>query len=226
LGYGVPGGFAEEILLHDVQVGRDVVPVEREVAPTDLMWAEPLAVAVHAIGLLAGPPLASLIVVGAGSIGLCVTAAALAMGVSDVVVLEPNQYRRDAASSLGARAIASDELDPSEVVSGAVDTSGVPTMISTVASHVRPGGTVTLLGLGDGCVPWPVGSVHLTGSFAYTDDQFQRAVDLIVSGQVRLGRFVTHRFPLEQTATALSVASVDGTAVKAAVIPGATDVGQ
>ncbi len=223
LGYGLPGGFAEEILLSDVEVGRDVVPVEVHVPPTELVWAEPLAVAVHAIGLVTRRPVESLLVVGAGSVGLCVTAAALAMGIDDVVVLEPREHRRDAAAALGTRALAPGDLDPNEAVGGAVDTSGIPQVISNAAERVRPGGTVALLGLGDGRVPWPVGGVQLTGSFAYTDEEFRRAVDLIVSGRVRLGRFVTHRFSLEQTAAALGVATLDETAVKAVVIPEASD---
>jgi 2-desacetyl-2-hydroxyethyl bacteriochlorophyllide A dehydrogenase len=219
LGYGLAGGFAEQIRLTNVDVGVDVLAIEPALLASQVLWAEPLAVAVHAVGLLGAPPVDSLLVVGAGSVGLCAIAVAFAVGVRDVVVVEPREQRRAAAASLGARVFEHHELDDDVLVDGALDTSGVPQVIIDISRRVRRGGLVVLLGLGDGVVPWPVRGVELTGSFAYTDADFRQAVDHIVSGRVRMERFVTHEFSLEETASALAIASVDVSAVKAAVIP-------
>lgn len=224
LGYGLQGGFAEQVVLRDVVVGADVIAIEDALLATDLMWAEPLAVAVHAIHLLGEPPVNSLLVVGAGSVGLCVTAAALASGVSEVVVIEPREQRRVAVSSLGATAHESLQNIGDREFGGAIDTSGIAQVIETASQRVSLGGYLVLLGLGDLPVPWPAGVARLSGSFGYTDADFRIAVDHIVTGRVRLSRFVTHQFALEDTARALAVSSIDPSTVKVAVIPRRTHV--
>jgi threonine dehydrogenase-like Zn-dependent dehydrogenase len=219
LGYGMRGGFAEQILLTDVQMGADVVPIEITLPATELLWAEPLAVGVHAFGLLGLSAGDSLLVLGAGSVGLCVVAVAIAAGLTDIVVVEPREHRRNAVASLGVRAVNAGELDSDELFAGAVDTSGVSNVIGDAAGLLYLGSRVVLLGLGDGPVPWPVGGVQLIGSFAYTDEDFRTAVGHIVAGTIRLGRFVTHQFPLEETAEAMVASATDPSLVKAAIVP-------
>jgi 2-desacetyl-2-hydroxyethyl bacteriochlorophyllide A dehydrogenase len=219
LGYGLRGGFAEQLLMRDVVVGFDVIAIEDTLAPSELMWAEPLAVAVHAVGLLELSAGDTLLVVGAGSVGLCVVAVALAEGVSDVVVVEPRRQRRNAVASLGVSAVAPGETESGRRFNGAVDTSGVASVIGEAATHLHFGSRLVVLGLGDASVPWPVAGVDFVGSFAYTDADFRAAVDHLVTGRIRLGRFVTHEFSLDETAVALVASFEDPSLVKAAVVP-------
>ncbi len=102
IGYSAPGGFAGVVIVQDVTIDHDIVPVPPDVETDDLVWVEPLSVAVHAVrraGLdhSSGPSL----VLGAGSVGLCVLAAAKAAGASGLVVVEPRADRLAAAASLG-----------------------------------------------------------------------------------------------------------------------------
>jgi 2-desacetyl-2-hydroxyethyl bacteriochlorophyllide A dehydrogenase len=220
LGYGLRGGFAEQILMSDVVVGADLITIEVALAPTELMWAEPLAVGVHAFGLLDLSAGDSLLVLGAGSVGLCVVAVALAAGVSDIVVVEPREQRRVAIASLGVGVVDTGQTEIGEPFDGAIDTSGVAQVVGDAASRLRFASRLVLLGLGDGPVPWPVPGIELAGSFAYTDADFRAAVDHIVTGRIRLGRFVTHQFSLDETADAIAASAADPSLVKAAIIPG------
>jgi 2-desacetyl-2-hydroxyethyl bacteriochlorophyllide A dehydrogenase len=224
LGYGLRGGFAEQILLSDVVVGADVIAIVDALPATELLWAEPLAVAVHAVGLLSPSTGDSLLVLGAGSVGLCVVAVALAAGVADIVVVEPREQRRNAVASMGVRAVNPGEIGSDELFTGAVDTSGVSQVISDAVGRLRLGSRLVLLGLGEGPVVWPVRGAQLTGSFAYTDSDFRVAVDHIVSGRIRLGRFVTHQFSLGETADAMVASTVDPSLVKAAIVPRMSNV--
>lgn len=223
LGYGLRGGFAEQILMSDVVVGADLIAIGVALAPTELMWAEPLAVGVHAVGLLDLSAGTSLLVLGAGSVGLCVVAVARALGVTDIVVVEPREQRRVAIASLGVRAVSPGEIGTSRTFDGAVDTSGVASVIGDAASRLRYASRLVLLGLGDAPVPWPLAGVELTGSFAYTDADFRNAVNHIVTGRIRLGRFVTHQFPLDETGDAMVASAEDPSLVKAAIIPRRSD---
>ncbi|HEU5037972.1 MAG TPA: alcohol dehydrogenase catalytic domain-containing protein [Nocardioides sp.] len=216
LGYGAPGGFAERLHMGEVEVGRDVIPVPDTVDPFDLLWAEPLAVALHAVGL-AGPGVRRLLVTGAGAVGLSVAAAALADGVA-VDVVEPVTERRAAAAALGATAYA-----PGDVTEGGydalVDASGVPAAVAGVVALLHPTAPVVLVGLNDAPVPRGLGARRLTGAFGYRDGDFARAVELIAGGRVSLAHLVTHRFGLRDADRALSAPRPEDDVVKAAIVP-------
>lgn len=216
LGYGSQGAFAERLHLPDVVVGHDVIAVPDTVDPFDLLWAEPLAVALHAVGL-AGLASGRVLVTGAGAVGLSVTAAALASGL-DVSVVEPVEERRRAATGLGAVAYAPGEL-PSGAFDALADASGVPAAIESVIDALAPMAPIVLVGLNDADVPEDVGARPVGGSFGYRDADFARAVDLIAGGHVSLGHLVTHRFSLHDADRALSAPRPGDHVVKAAIVP-------
>lgn len=218
LGYGERGGYADFVIIRDVVVGADVVPVPAELSVEETVWAEPLAVAVHAIVRAGVDRSTPLLVVGAGSVGLCVVAGAFAVGAPAIVVVEPRAERREAAAALNARAVAPGNLGNASFAA-IIDTSGSSVAISEAAQHLDSGGQLALVGLGDHAVPWPLPSVEIAGSFAYTDDDFRLAVDHLTSGRVTLSRFVSHRYGLAQTGEGIAASAQDPTVIKAVIYP-------
>jgi threonine dehydrogenase-like Zn-dependent dehydrogenase len=222
VGYGVDGGFADLMVLRDVEPGLDLVPVPDDLPAEELIWAEPLSVAVHAVrrarlGGDSGPAL----IVGSGSVGLCVVAAARAAGARDLTIVEPRADRLAAAARLGARGQTPQELAESagsfEIV---IDTSGSTAALTVPATRLRPGGRLVLVGLGDQDVPWPLPAADLVTSFAWDDDDFATAVRHLISGEVRLAPFVSHRYSLAETGAAIAASASDPTVIKAVVYPG------
>lgn len=222
IGYGAPGGFADVMVVRDVTIDHDIVPVPPDVETDDLVWVEPLSVAVHAVrraGLdhSSGPTL----VLGAGSVGLCVLAAAKAAGASGLVVVEPRADRLAAAASLGVTVVHPSELTSADLgLAGVIDTSGSAAAISSALPHLAPGGRLTLVGLGDGAVPWPAGGIDVVTSFAFDHEDFHAAVDHIVSGRVRLAPFISHRYGLTEVGEAITASAHDPSVTKAVVYPG------
>lgn len=220
LGYGAQGAFAQQLHIPDVEVGRDLVVVPGHVDPFDLLWAEPLAVALHAVRLAGGTANRRLLVTGAGAVGLAVAAAATAEGIK-VDVVEPVAERRHAARSLGASAWSPGELVEESVFDALVDASGVPVAMTSALPLLVPAAPVVLVGLDDSPVPWPVGAHRVTGSFGYVDEDFADSVELIVSGRVALAPMVTHRYSLAEADRALSAPRPEDHVVKAAIVPSA-----
>jgi 2-desacetyl-2-hydroxyethyl bacteriochlorophyllide A dehydrogenase len=222
IGYGARGGFADLMVVRGVTVGEDLLPVPDDVTADDLVWVEPLSVAVHAVrraGLT--PTSGPVLVVGAGSVGLCILAAAAAAGIGDLTVVEPREDRRSAAERLGARACSPADLaDATETYDGVVDTSGVAAALTVPLRRLRTGGTLTLVGLGDDPVPWPLPAIELVTSFAWDEQDFATAVSHVVEGRVRLSAFISHRFPLDETGAAISASAHDPHVIKAVVYPG------
>lgn len=222
VGYGVDGGFADLMVLPEVEPGLDLIPVPDDLATEELIWAEPLAVAVHAVrraGL--SDTSGQVLVVGAGSVGLCVLAAARAAGARDLTVVEPRPDRLEAAARLGARRLFPDQLagrqDAFDVV---VDTSGSTEALRMPIARLRPGGRLVLVGLGDQDIPWPLVAADLVTSFAWDDDDFKTSVGHLVRREVELGSFVSHRYPLDQTGAAIAASAADPAVIKAVVYPG------
>lgn len=98
----------------------------------------------------------SIAIFGGGAVGLSGLMAAKAVGSGAVIVIEPNQRRRDLAKEFGADLV----LDPISgidvlaeirafVVGGvhrALDTTGIPAVIGTAADSLLPNGILGLVG--------------------------------------------------------------------------------
>lgn len=100
----------------------------------------------------------TLVVFGAGAVGLAGVLAALAAEVEAVIVVEPSPSRRALAESLGARAALDPADDPvrriRELTGGgadyALDTTGRPAVLADAVSALAVGGAAVAVGLGTG----------------------------------------------------------------------------
>ena len=187
------GAFAEYTLAREDSLRRipDGVPLRAAAL------AEPLAVALHGLtrgGVQAGQ---RLLVTGAGPIGALSVAAARARGVTDLVVSEPHPRRRDLATRLGARAITPEALvapaSPGDVVDEpfdvALECSGHAVAMEAALAQLKRGGTLVLVGAGMKAPRLDGNRILLnelvvTGSFVYDADGFERALELLASGNL------------------------------------------
>ncbi|MBB3042847.1 zinc-dependent alcohol dehydrogenase [Nocardioides soli] len=218
LSFGLPGGYAAHVLVPDPRPGVDVFVLSAAVDVRDAIWVEPLAVALHAVRL-AGPVAGRrVLVVGAGSIGLCLLTAARLSGATTVVV-EPRAVRRDLAVALGADAVLA---DAGELAAGSVDavldSTGVPAAVEGAIGATFPGSSVVLVGVTHRDVALPEGR-WVRGSFGYQEGDFAAAAELVATGRARLGRAVTHEFPLTSFDEAMTVAASDPRAGKVVIRP-------
>lgn len=98
----LPGGWSEEMVAHESQLYQVPEALPDEVA----VLVEPLAVALHAV--LLSPPAAGgrVLVLGAGTIGLCTVAALRAVEPTcRIVAVARHPFQRDAARRLGAEPV-------------------------------------------------------------------------------------------------------------------------
>jgi 2-desacetyl-2-hydroxyethyl bacteriochlorophyllide A dehydrogenase len=200
IGVHVAGGFAELVAVP----AQNLVGLPEGVDARTGALVEPLANAMHALGLarrLVDADVA--VVVGAGAIGVFAVHAARAATIPDVRVVEPHAGRRERAIAAGASAAYSDAsaLAGRGLADLVIDAVGAAATRRTALDLVRPGGAVVLIGLHEDESALPFhrvvrDQVALQGSFAYTDLDFARALELLASGDVRLGDLAPPR-PLE-----------------------------
>jgi threonine 3-dehydrogenase len=152
LGVGRDGAFAEYVALPMTNVWHHWDGIDEEVAAI----FDPFGNAVHTA--LAFPVLGEdVLVSGAGPIGLMATAVARHAGARHVVVSEPNAYRRELASRMGASLVVdpgerglSDvfaELDMVEGFDVALEMSGNPKALRNAIEAMAHGGGVAILGI-------------------------------------------------------------------------------
>ncbi|NBE93377.1 zinc-binding dehydrogenase [Nonomuraea sp. KC401] len=200
-GLQTDGGLARYMLAETATA----VPVPEHVPAETAAFAEPLSVAVRALrkaGDLAGRTVA---VVGAGTIGLLVTALATARGALCVVAVEPAAARRALAARYGAVPVSPGEAAQAVGDRGAdvtVECSGADAAVWSAVELTRPGGTVVLVGTGATAIALPVRSLVLEekrvlGSAAHVwDVDVTGAVALLAAGVVDPAPLLTAVVPL------------------------------
>jgi aryl-alcohol dehydrogenase len=142
---------------HALAYESNVVVVGHEI---DLAVAAPLGCGVQTgagtvLNVLAPPPESSLVVFGAGGVGLSAVMAAFASGVGTIVAVDPVAERRRLAEDLGATAAldpgACEVVDAIRAVTGgathAIDTTAKGAVINQAIEALAPLGTLALVGL-------------------------------------------------------------------------------
>lgn len=186
---------------------------------------EPLSVAVWACRKAAVGAGSSVLIAGAGPIGIVTAQVARASGATAVVVSDVAESRREWGLRYGATHAENPLTDAGldGVVDVFIDATGVPAAIARGVRAVRPAGAVVLVGMGGDELTLPVSLVQnrelrLTGVFRYANT-WPTAIELVAGGAVKLDSLVTGAFGLADVDRALRAAR-DPEHMKVVVHPG------
>lgn len=230
---GGQGGFSEYVVLGTERVFQ---PRQR-VALDQIVFVEPLACCVAAVHSANLPIGATVLITGAGPMGLLMTQLAKRGGAARVLVSEPNQLRRALALQLGADQVidpvhesleeAVQEFTRGEGIDAAFETAGVPAPLSDCLRSTRDGGIVVMVGVNPRSArfdlelyPFHRRNLTLKGSYGgHSGIGFESAVTWL--GQLDLNPIISHRFDLANVADAFAAAR-NGEGAKVLVYPGAS----
>jgi threonine dehydrogenase-like Zn-dependent dehydrogenase len=84
-------------------------------------------------------------VVGLGSVGICATVAAVSMGATPVLAIDPLPDRRRRAGLLGAQTASPDEARPVHSFGSVIEAAGTPVAQELAGRLVRAGGTLSII---------------------------------------------------------------------------------
>jgi 2-desacetyl-2-hydroxyethyl bacteriochlorophyllide A dehydrogenase len=178
------------------------------------------------------PPGGTVVVIGLGAVGLCAVRSAIALGAGQVLAADPVAGRRLLAADSGGTPI---EGDTVAAVLAATDGRGADSVIDAVAldatlndalTCVRPGGTVSVIGVHN-LEPYPLPiliglfrSITLRMTTAAVQQTWKDLIPLVQSGALRTDGIFTHRFDLEDAAAAYQqVAARSGDCIKVLMQP-------
>lgn len=175
-------------------------------------FAEPLSCCIHGVDQADIKLNDSVIIVGAGTIGLIMTQLALLKGASKVIVIDIADEKLALAQKLKAhytfnikREYSKEQI--SDLTSGGADVviecAGNSSAVKTSFELVKKGGTIVIFGLADSkdYIPLYLQSffhkeLNIKSSLL-NPFTFQTAVDLLVSNRVRVDLFKTAKLKLE-----------------------------
>jgi L-iditol 2-dehydrogenase len=213
-----PGGFAERVRI-SAELTSELLPIPAGLDPVAATFVEPLACILRAqdrAGLQAGD---SLLVVGAGAMGLLSIAAARARSVETVWVREPRPERLEAAERWGA------ERHGNEPIDVAIVCTPKPQAIAAAASALAPGGTLCLYAPPAPDDPPAIDGTELflreltvTASYSAGPGDMRAALALLAAGTIDPLPLVSHRLGLDEVGRALELQR-RGESMKAVIIP-------
>ncbi len=164
---------------------------------------EPLAVAVHAVRQAGDVRGASVVILGAGAIGILIAQIARAYGAERVVVMDVRPERLRLAASLG---LAVAEVGDAASVGNAdilFEATGAPAVANLFAPLLAPLGTIVLVGRMEGSVPIEVDALlykeaRLVTSRYFSQADFTAALRLTSEGRVPLAPLAQATVPFER----------------------------
>jgi threonine 3-dehydrogenase len=234
LGVDTEGAFADFVVLP----AENAWVVGEGIHPDVASIMEPFGNGVHAaFGTGGGEDIATnaVAVIGCGPIGLFAVGIARSLGAWKVIAIEPNAYRLDMASAMGADL----EIDPAstdpvaavmEATNGGgaevvLEMSGNAKAIDQGTRMLARGGRLSLLGLPDGPVTLDLADQvifkearlqGITGREMFRT--WQQTTTLLSTGRVDVTPVITHRFGLERFEEAFAT-TASGRSGKVILLP-------
>jgi 2-desacetyl-2-hydroxyethyl bacteriochlorophyllide A dehydrogenase len=222
IGDTVDGAFAEYVRVP----AANAYPIPDGVTDQQGALIEPLSCAVHGLRRI-GPVVGEdILVMGAGTMGLLLMQLLNRAGARSVAVVDRKASRLEAATAVGASAVATEAgALPTDVFGVAVDATGAPAAIEAAFGRLGRGGRLLIFGVtsGDAEVslsPFRIYNDEITvlGSMAVLNS-FGAAADLMADGAVVTGPMLAEPYPLDRFGDALASVRA-GEGIKIQVAPG------
>lgn len=210
LGVTKNGGFAEYVVCPSTAV----VKIPEVVSLKNALFMEPIACCIHGLNRLKIQALDTILIIGAGPIGLLMVSLIKSIYGSTVIVSEPNSSRRNLASNIGADVV----IDPikhslSDVVYDETEKQGVDISIEAVGSPRAAIEAIKLLNKGGQSLIFGVSppeesiplrlfelykkEISLFGSYTNPHEN-QEAMKLLQNNIIDPSKLITHELSLEK----------------------------
>ena len=226
IGYQYDGGFADYLLLDPLIVKwGPIAKFSPRISFEAAALAEPLGCCLNGYERALMAPGRSVVIFGAGPIGLMLAMLAPKLGARSVTLIDPEESRLAAAVAIcGADGVNPTKTDPVQAIMERTKGQGADmifTACTAVETHeqavqmVAKRGVVNLFGgLKKTERPISISSnvlhyreAYLMGSHGSTPDQHRRALAMIENGDVPLQKLVSRTYPLASFQEAFDCAS-------------------
>jgi 2-desacetyl-2-hydroxyethyl bacteriochlorophyllide A dehydrogenase len=208
MGMHAPGAYAEYVMWPASNLFR---------LPDSLSYengalAEPLSIAVHAVGLAHIKPYDTAFVVGAGPIGLLTLAVLKLTGVRQIIVSDTSNARLDLARAIGADVTVNPKTQNlHEVIhqhtDGGADVSFEAVGMSATAQQsieaTRTKGLIVWIGNNQRMIEVDMQAIvtrelTILGTYGMSNEEFQRSLQMLADGQIPTDKLINRRATLSE----------------------------
>ncbi len=236
IGYQVNGGLAEYIKIPREALERGCAfTAAGHLTPAEVSLAEPLGCVLNGASQYRTKIGDTVLILGAGPIGLLHAQLNRQMGASKVIVSDPSASRRAVATSLGAtHTVDPSQTDLSDYVREQTDGLGVDVVVICIGfgalvnqafELVRKGGAVNAFaGFSKGSLASidpnliHYGELKVTGASNASRASHKKALRLIGEGLIDVKSLHTHTFALDDVIEGIEFAQ-KGDGIKVAIVP-------
>lgn len=203
-------GVASEYFAVDAE---KVTPLPEEMSLEEGAMIEPLAVAVHAVRRAGDVTGRDICVLGAGPIGILVAQAAKGLGAGRVMVTDVSSLRLEKARECGADMVVNTRErdfgeafveffgpDKADVI---YDCAGNDITMGQAIKYARKGSTIILVAVFAKMANIDLAVLNdheldLNTSMMYRGEDYEKAIELVGEGKVRLMPLLSKRFPFKE----------------------------
>jgi L-iditol 2-dehydrogenase len=164
----------------------------------------------------------SVLVTGAGPVGVLAAQTARALGAGSVTITDVSPFRLELSARLGLEAEPAGQPG-NRRFDVLLECSGAPGVLAQGLARLGPNGRAAMVGMPKQPVELPLSNLNvneltlgLVNRYAHT---WPTAIALISSGRVDAAAIVTHHFPLAETEAALTNTEREPNSLKAIVHP-------
>lgn len=222
------GAFSQYIVIEDAAIHYNLYPFAKDVNPYEAVLMEPMSVGFH--GAFSVKPKAGekIVVLGAGPIGLSAVAGLIGEGVSEIIVVDIDDWRLEKARELGAKTVNTrtttlkdglSEIFGTVSVYGQelpnidafIDAAGAPILFEQVMQLVKPNARYAVIAVYKEDVPISLAQVmskevQLVGASGYTHEDIMKVIDHINEKKTAISKIVTQVYTIDELQEAMDKA--------------------
>lgn len=219
-----PGGFAEFIRIPELHLKHLTHKVSDNVTDEEATLIEPIACCLHGLKQADIRPDDSVLIMGAGTIGILHAQLAKIKGANKVIVSDMSQYKLQKALKVGCDyAINITEKDiiseVNQITNGQgvdviVIAAGVSSLVSDAVNMVRRAGRIIVFSGFDknklvtlDASRFFKDEISIIGTYSVTPYEFPEALDLLEKRKLNTDEMITHVFPLDKLNEAIDLST-------------------
>jgi L-iditol 2-dehydrogenase len=210
------GSFAEYVVAPEGVVHK----LPQGVSYEEGALVEPLAVGVHTVGEARVRLGESVVVLGAGSIGLMILTCLRVAGATKLIITDIENFNLKLAAQFGATETVNvkeksvqevvDKVTGGEGVDIAVIAAGEKSLVNEASKIAKKSGRIVVPAIFEQSPEVDMfkivyGEQNIQGSWAYIGKDFNVAIDLLALGKIDLKPLISHHFPLDDAEKAFDI---------------------
>lgn len=233
------GGFSQYIVIEDAKLNYNLYEMNPDIPLETSALMEPMSVGRHGAFSTHPKKTDKVVILGAGPIGMGAAASLLAEGITNVCVVDLDDWRLERARELGTQTINTSTQSLKEELTRIfgeadhygqkipdvdlfIDAAGAPPLLMEVLSLVKSNARIVIIAVYKAEIPVSLAQVMskelvITGSSGYTHEDISAVVGYINNNQTKIGTTVSKVYKLDNIQEAFNTAIAAKNVIKVIV---------